>query len=187
MTDKERTHIGKFMSLVLRHEPQAIGAKLDVDGWLPLETLVNGMQKTYPSITVQNIVEIVESSDKKRFQFSESRSHIRAVQGHSVAIEGSTVQLAEAPEYLYHGTAISKVVTIQSEGLKPMSRIHVHLSADRETAIIVGRRHGKPAVFQVNSAVAKSDGVQFFLAENGVWLCNSLPPKYLTLLPCIGT
>jgi putative RNA 2'-phosphotransferase len=182
MNDKQRTQISKFMSLVLRHEPHAIGAELDADGWMPVDVLLNGMRKSHPNLTLDDLIEIVESNEKKRFQLSECRKNIRAVQGHSVAIEGSTVKPELAPEFLYHGTATKSVEAILANGLIPMSRIHVHLSSDIETATKVGSRHGKPVIFQVNSKVAQNEGIQFFQAENGVWLCDALPAKYLTLM-----
>lgn len=183
MTEKELTKVSKFMSLVLRHEPEVIGAKLEEDGWMALSTLHAGLCSRHPEITFADILTVVESSEKKRFQVSDDGANIRAVQGHSVEIEGSTVTKANAPNVLFHGTASKNVDLILANGLKPMSRIHVHLSSDIETATIVGRRHGVPAVFEVDAARAQEDGISFFVAENGVWLCDALSAEYLTLLP----
>ncbi len=68
------------MSQVLRHEPHTIGAMLDADGWMPVETLLNGMRTHHETLILKDIVDIVDSSEIKRFQFSESGNHIRAIQ-----------------------------------------------------------------------------------------------------------
>lgn len=182
MTEQERTRISKFMSLVLRHEPEAIGASLDEDGWLSAQALLSGIRRKHPGFTFEDLAEIVATSEKKRFGFSEDGQLIRAVQGHSVRLDRATVVLSTAPDTLYHGTAAKSVPAILEQGLIPMSRIHVHLSVDLETAVKVGSRHGKPAVFRVNAKAAQVDGIKFFIADNGVWLCDQLDPKYLDLL-----
>lgn len=64
-----------------------------------------------------------------------------------------------------------------------MNRLYVHLSPDRETAIIVGRRHGRPLLLCVNSRQMKEDGYLFYLSVNGVWLTKEVPVKYFTLEP----
>ena len=66
-----------------------------------------------------------------------------------------------------------------AEGLKPKSRLCVHLSKDVETAVTVGKRHGKPFVFKVKSGEMHRNGFDFFLSENGVWLTKAVPVKFL--------
>ena len=56
----------------------------------------------------------------------------------------------------------------------------VHLSADKETAVNVGKRHGKPIVLIINATQMYKDGFTFYLSENGVWLVNAVPPKYIS-------
>ena len=84
------------------------------------------------------------------------------------------------PKVLFHGTSRSVLPVILAEGLRPMGRRHVHLSADRVAALSVGRRHGLPAVLVVDSARMHGDGHQFFRSVNGVWLTNHVPPAYLS-------
>ncbi len=107
-----------------------------------------------------------------------SRYLIRASQGHSIAIElGYTNQ--KPPEILFHGTGEKSVQSILETGLEKRSRQHVHLSNDMETAIKVGQRHGKPFVFSVLAEQMYNEGFQFYLSENGVWLTDHVPQKYL--------
>ena len=124
--------------------------------------------------------EIVRTDNKQRYSFNEDRTKIRANQGHSVPMD---VELKEAapPEILYHGTGERALDPILREGLRPMKRLYVHLSRDYDTAVQVGRRHGKPAVLLVRAGKMREDGYPFFLSANGVWLTKAVPPEYLEL------
>lgn len=86
---------------------------------------------------------------------------------------------AAPPPLLYHGTADRFLTVIQTEGLKPMHRHHVHLSPDIETATCVGARQGKPVILEVRVAALAQDGQPFYLTSNQVWLAESVPPRYL--------
>lgn len=60
-----------------------------------------------------------------------------------------------------------------------MERLYVHLSTDVEIAIKVGKRHGSPYIFRVNTVQMSKDGYDFFQSVNGVWLTKEVPPQYL--------
>ncbi len=90
---------------------------------------------------------------------------------------GYTAQ--QPPEILYHGTGEKSVQSILQTGLEKRERHHVHLSKDIDTAISVGQRHGKPFVFKVLAGEMFNDGYVFFLSDNGVWLTDHVPAKYL--------
>ena len=179
MTEADRRRASKFMSMALRHQPEVIGLNLDVEGYVPVDDLLKGMRRKGFQLQREDLDEIVETNDKKRFSFSKDGTKIRAAQGHSVDLEGSTVQERKPPDVLYHGTAEKTAPLIDDGGLRPMSRIHVHLSLDVETAIKVGSRRGRPVIFKVLAAKAHREGYRFYLAENGVWLTDSLPPDFL--------
>ncbi len=57
----------------------------------------------------------------------------------------------------------------------------MHLSADLVTAQKVGQRHGKVIIFILDTKQMHQDGFQFYCAENGVWLTEQVPIKYLKL------
>lgn len=122
--------------------------------------------------------EVVTTNDKQRFAFSDDGLFIRANQGHSVTVD-LQLEPCEPPEVLYHGTVANALAAIQAEGLMPMSRQHVHLSADRETADRVGSRRGKPTILTVRSGQMWRDGHRFYQSANGVWLTDAVPPAYL--------
>jgi len=178
MTDKEKTRFSKFMSLVLRHNPQKIGINLDDNGWVDTDLLLLGMQKSGYKVTLDELKEIVATNDKQRFKFNDNYTKIRANQGHSVAVDVEMKEVAP-PNILYHGTATRFLSAIQSEGLISKNRLHVHLSSDKETASKVGSRHGKPVILTISAAKMQADGFVFYLSENGVWLVNAVPPKYI--------
>ena len=178
----ENERLGRFISLVLRHKPETIGLKLDKNGWVNCGELINGINRTGKYYINSDILdEIVRTNSKKRYSFSEDGKRIRANQGHSVKVD---VGLKECrpPEFLYHGTAEKSLEAIFREGLKPMGRLYVHLSPDIETAINVGKRHGKPVVLRIDAGEMYLSGdYKFFLSENGVWLAESVPPEYINL------
>ena len=169
--------ISKFMSLILRHKPQAIGIELDEHGWADVEELIAGIGKSHP-FNMEMLEQIVESDNKQRYSFNEDKRFIRANQGHSIPVD---VELEECvpPEYLWHGTGMKYVESIDKEGLIPKSRLYVHISGDRETAYKVGQRHGRPVVYRVLAGKMSADGYTFYRSKNGVWLTKKVPVSYL--------
>ena len=176
------TKISKFLSKHLRHQPQEIGIKLALGGWVEVEELLTACARNQFLITREELEMVVKTSDKKRFSFDDTGTLIRANQGHSVEIDLQLLPI-QPPDILYHGTAEKFVDDIMKTGLHKMSRHHVHLSADITTAKMVGMRHGKPVIFQVNTGKMFIDGYVFYCADNGVWLVDSVPPEYLFQIP----
>ncbi|GLY42608.1 putative RNA 2'-phosphotransferase [Amycolatopsis sp. NBRC 101858] len=173
MNEKELTRISKRLSLHLRHDPAAIGLTLAPDGWVEVDALVRALK-----ITREQLDEVVETNNKRRFAFDETGTRIRASQGHSVPVD---LGLADAtpPEVLFHGTVAKFLDPIFHEGLRPMNRHAVHLSATVDTARKVGARRGKPVVLRVDAAAMTAAGHTFQVSANGVWLTESVPPEYL--------
>jgi putative RNA 2'-phosphotransferase len=178
INEKETTHISKFLSLVLRHQPETIGIQLDENGWANVDDLIEKVNALGVSLNKELLIHVVEKNTKKRFAFDESQGKIRASQGHSIDVElGYKNQ--QPPKFLYHGTGEQNVESIEKSGIEKRDRQHVHLSNDLETAIKVGQRHGKPFVFHVSALDMYNNGYAFFLSENNVWLTDHVPTKYL--------
>ena len=177
-SDKQLTHISKFLSLVLRHQPETIGIQLDKNGWTDVKELIEKANDNGINLDRDTLNHIVATNSKKRFAFNETHDKIRASQGHSIDIELG-YESQKPPEILYHGTSEKSVQSIIDKGLEKQSRQHVHLSSDIETAIKVGQRHGKPFVFKVLAEQMYTDNFQFFISDNGVWLTENVPAKYL--------
>ena len=175
------TRTSRYISLILRHKPETIGITLDEHGWASVDELIAGVSRTHP-LTMESLEEIVRTDEKQRYSFNGDKTLIRANQGHSVPVDVE-LPVAEPPEYLYHGTGQKYVKSIDRTGLVPKGRLYVHLSKDCETAVKVGMRHGVPAVLKVDARSMVRDGAMFYLSENGVWLAERVPVKYLELLP----
>jgi len=169
-------HISKFLSLILRHEPEKYGIKLDEAGWVPVDELLDAVNAYGHRLTLDELQEVVATNDKKRFTLQDG--YIRANQGHSVPID---LQLppAEPPDLLYHGTVPRFLPLIRAKGLLKGERHDVHLSPDRETATKVGQRRGLPHILTVRSRQMHGDGYPFFQSANGVWLTDHVPPQYI--------
>ncbi len=171
----------KFLSLILRHRPEKIGLTLDAQGWASVDELLERLaQRNFP-LDRAGLKQVVAENDKQRFAFNPDRKRIRASQGHSLPVDLG-LPPSTPPDALYHGTATRYRESILREGLLPGNRQHVHLSKDIPTALAVGRRHGRPLVFEVAAARMHADGLLFYLSDNGVWLAAAVPPQYLTLV-----
>lgn len=181
MDEKRKTKVSRFLSLILRHQPEAVGLKLDENGWARVDDLIAACAAHGREFTRAELREVVETNDKKRFAFDETGAKIRASQGHSVEVE-IEFEKQTPPAVLYHGTAERNVGSIFESGLQKMKRHHVHLSADVETARKVGIRYGKPVIFQVDTKAMLENGAEFFVSANGVWLVANVPPQFLRLM-----
>ena len=169
--------ISKYISLILRHKPEAIGITLDEHGWANVEELIAGIAKDN-DFNMEMLEEIVATDKKQRYSFNEDRTFIRANQGHSIPVDVE-LECVAPPEYLWHGTGEKYVASIDEVGLIPKSRLYVHLSGGEETAMKVGKRHGKPVLYRVLSGKMQQDGYAFFRSVNGVWLTKQVPVCYL--------
>ncbi len=175
---KQLVKISKLLSLVLRHNPAKIGVSLDAEGWIDVDTLLRAMQKAGVRIDLELLEQVVEQNDKQRFSFSDDARKIRANQGHSLPVELG-LETLKPPEILFHGTATRFLDSICKQGLLPKGRRQVHLSADEQTAIKVGRRHGNAVVLQVFAGQMQQNGHLFYRSKNGVWLTDTVPPEFL--------
>lgn len=177
--DKNLVKYSKRISKALRHKPESLGLVLDEHGWADVDQLIKSLSNN-GAFSMETLETIVRENDKKRFSFNEDKTKIRANQGHTILVDVELEQ-KEPPEILYHGTGEQYKEVIANEGIKSMNRLYVHLSANIETAVRVGKRHGKPYVFTVRSGQMYRDGYYFLLSVNGVWLTDKVPPQYLEM------
>ena len=178
---KDLKQKSKFLSLVLRHKPEQIGLNMDANGWVYVDELLQKCNRNKFHLDFKTLVEIVETNDKKRFIFSEDQKRIRANQGHTVEVDLEFVATTP-PDSLYHGTVENFIDSIKEKGLNKMKRLHVHLSKDIETALKVGSRRGKPIILKIDASKMAADGFPFYLSANGVWLCDEVPFKYISIV-----
>ncbi|MET7612145.1 RNA 2'-phosphotransferase [Streptomyces seoulensis] len=176
MDDRRTVKVSKYLSKHLRHQPERIGLTLDPAGWVEIDALLAAAAAHGFPVTRAELDHVVAVNDKRRFAVEGGR--IRASQGHTVEV-ALGLPPATPPPYLYHGTVARSLDAIRAEGLRPMDRHDVHLSADRETATRVGARRGRPVVLAVDAGAMHRDGHVFHLSANGVWLTDTVPPHYL--------
>lgn len=164
----------KYISKLLRHDPENL--EMNKNGWVGTEELLNKVD-----INFNQLMKIVKNDNKKRFSLNKDKTKIRANQGHSLDVD---VGLKETipPEFLYHGTKQENLDLILDNGIKKGKRKFVHLSKNIESAEQVGKRHGKPIIFKIFTSEMSKQGYKFYLSENGVWLTNYVPTKFIKKL-----
>jgi putative RNA 2'-phosphotransferase len=178
MTD-HLLHTSKFLSLILRHAPEKIGLALDVQGWADIGQLLAQAAQHGRRLSREQLDEVVARDSKTRYAISDDGLRIRANQGHSLAAVDIALPPATPPAMLFHGTASRFMDAIRAGGLLPGSRNHVHLSSNRETAVAVGGRHGKPVVLTVDAVTMQAQGHVFYVSDNGVWLTDAVPQAFI--------
>ena len=159
-----KKNTSKFISLILRHKPEAIGIALDEHGWANVQELIDGVNRTGAHwLDMETLEEIVQTDEKQRYSFNEDHTLIRANQGHSIQVD---VELEEKtpPDVLWHGTGEKYVKSIDEQGLLP------------------GSRHGRPVIYRIDCKRMSEDGCKFYLSANGVWLTVAVPVQYLEKL-----
>lgn len=174
------TRLSKTVSHALRHQPWLYELEPDPEGWVPVEDLLTALRhrKAWRALEARDIALMVERSDKRRYELRDGR--IRALYGHS--LPGKLARdPAHPPSLLYHGTSPPAAESILVEGLQPMGRQYVHLSADQDTASQVGRRKSPhPVVLTISAGTACEHGVTFYRGNDLVWLADSIPANYIT-------
>lgn len=174
MRDSLKVKVSKYLSYLLRHNPEKL--EMDAHGFIGLNPLLKKVGERFP-VDKNYIFKMVEGSDKKRFEIVGDK--IRAVYGHTIPV---ALKLEEdrTVSTLYHGTTPKAASNILREGLKPMERRWVHLSSTFELAKNVGlRRTDNPVVLKVDVESARKKGVKFYKATEKVYLSSYIKPKYI--------
>lgn len=179
LSEERLKKISKALSFWLRHKPEDIGLNVNSDGWVDVKEL---MEKAKVKILFDfnELKQVVQKNDKKRFSLSEDFCSIRANQGHSIDVKMEFKEVVP-PAFLYHGTPNKSVDIILKDGLRKMNRHHVHLSPDEETAAKVGARRGEFTILKIEAMRMRADGHKIYISENGVYLLDEVPAKYISL------
>lgn len=175
---KDIVNLGKQLAFLLRHDQEALErGDIDRNGWRQVSELCD-----HQGYTREVLEEIVATNEKRRYEYNEDHTKIRARQGHSIKVDVGLREV-EPPKFLYHGTSSRVSSLIMREGIKKMSRQHVHLSEDIETARMVAMRHVHDedwmVIYIIDTEKMLSDGLKFFKSNNGVWLTDYVDPKYI--------
>ena len=103
--DNDQVRTSKFLSLILRHKPEEAGLTLDDSGWCSVDELLRGCAAGGYKVSREELNTFVAENDKKRFEFSDDGTRVRASQGHSIEVNLQYMP-KQPPADLYHGTAI---------------------------------------------------------------------------------
>lgn len=178
--EEKLVQLSRTMSYALRHNPQQYGLTLDNDGWVSVADLLHALSSQHNSwqhLSEADFAAVIAQSEKQRFEMRDDR--IRAFYGHSVPVQAAK-KPETPPAVLYHGTTPQAARTIRIEGLKPMKRQYVHLSADEATARQVAlRRTQQPVILKIETARAIQQGINFYLGNDMVWLADFIPPDVI--------
>lgn len=171
--------LSKAASHALRHEPWLYELELDGEGWTSVDALAKALSHDprWRALSRAQLETMVQRAPKRRHEIDGSR--IRALYGHSVP--GRIAKTPGVPPtVLFHGTAVGSVPAILAEGLRPMQRQYVHLSADRDIAYSVGRRKSAAvAVLVIRAIEAHAHGARFWLGNQMVWLADCIPAAFI--------
>ncbi|MEY7851932.1 RNA 2'-phosphotransferase [Natrarchaeobius sp. A-rgal3] len=188
LSSDRRRRLSKFTSGALRHFPDDAGLELDERGWTGYDDLVSAIDRTYDWASARHLEAVIETDPKGRFEWTgngadgetERNDRVRAAYGHSVDVSLEPTD-APVPDELYHGTDSGNLESIRTEGLRPMSRQHVHLSASPEAAREVGRRHASDTVvLVVDAARMLADGHRITKRGRETYTTDAVPPTSLS-------
>ena len=181
MPTRNLTRLSKTISHALRHAPWLYELELDEEGWTAVADLLDGLRRhrhAWRELDEGDLQAVIDRPGKKRFEMRDGQ--IRALYGNSLTSKIAK-EPAVPPVVLYHGTSPAAAESIQRDGLQPMRRQYVHLSADEETAREVGLRRGsEPVILVVRAGEAHAAGVAFYRGNDLIWLADPIPPSFIS-------
>jgi 2'-phosphotransferase len=182
----------KYLSYLLRHGAEKSNLDISSSGFVSVNQIIRLPQSRNYKLDEESIRKIVETNDKKRFELCRSENGellIRACQGHSIRNLDETQMMTEiinANEYpiIVHGTYTKNWERIKIDGLKTMTRNHVHFAVGypQDKQVISGMRSSCDLFIEIDMHKAIQDGIKFYLSANKVVLSsginNVISPKY---------
>lgn len=175
--------LSRVLSHALRHEPWLYELELDDEGWAPLVAVLGALRehrKEWRDLSRMDVERMVASSANRRHEIRGGR--IRALYGHSVTGKLRR-EPATPPTILFHGTSSDAATAILHDGLKPIARQYVHLSADAATGRQVGRRKSRaPVLLVVEARAAQESGMAFYAGNDKVWLADVISARFIRVV-----
>lgn len=171
--------LSKTLSWLLRHGGAKEGLRFSAEGYIALNSVL--LHKSLRKWNEEDIKRCVKACSKQRFSLRTDalgQLEIRANQGHSIPEvnnSGLTPINVETATFanVIHGTYYNSWAIIKNEGLKRMTRNHIHFSQGLPTdkTVISGMRSDCQVLIYIDLKKAILDGLVFYLSENGVILC----------------
>lgn len=193
ISNSKNTKISKLLALLLRHQADQFGLKIDSRGFVVLDELLKSKPIKDLKVGKDQIYEIVEKDTKGRYEITESPvPMIRAVQGHSMtAVKDEDIldpiEMSDIFRYpvVVHGTYYEAWEFIKTSGLNKMSRNCIHFSVGfkKDEHVKSGMRNDCQILVEINAVQAlHSEEMKFFISKNKVVLTPGtngvLPTKY---------
>ncbi|GAA5825568.1 hypothetical protein JCM11251_000288 [Rhodosporidiobolus azoricus] len=192
-TDDPDTRWSKTLSYILRHGAAKEGLKLRPDGFVRVEDLMK--RPKLKGCDMETLERIVRDNAKQRFSLQKEASGanggeelwIRANQGHSVKVEAlelKPVEKAEDVPVMVHGTYFRLWPAIGKEGLKVMTRNHIHcaIGLAGEEGVTSGMRNNCDLFIYLDVPLLLADAIPIYTSTNNVVLTAGIdgvvPPKY---------
>ena len=179
MDERRRERLSKLLSLILRHKPDQFSISLDERGYARIDDIVEAAREKFDELTRDEILEITNGAEKRRFEVEEDR--IRARYGHSFPIDLGLSPI-DPPEFLYYATVPARASVITSGGLNPSDRQYVHLSLSEDIAAQVARNQTDfPVVFRIKAQEATESGIDFY-DRSPVILTTGVPFEFIDVM-----
>jgi 2'-phosphotransferase len=193
------TQLSHSLSWGLRHKALELGWTMTRDGYVPVDEIL-AHSKFHGRYNVDDIRQVVAQCTKQRYKLAElpysevyqsqpsgmdSAAEndrvlcIRANQGHSIALvdpelllDRLTPQEIMALPMMVHGTNLEAWSSIQTQGLKRMTRNHIHFAKGlpNESGVISGMRRTCQVYIYVDTKRCATDGIAVYQSDNGVLL-----------------
>jgi putative RNA 2'-phosphotransferase len=183
MDSRQRKRLSKYLSLVLRHRPEAAGVALDARGCCPIDELAAAATRAlrFP-VDRAAIEELARPAPGEKIRFEVEGDLVRAGHGHSLPVNG--YRRVEVSATLYHATVRAALPAIRRDGLRAMQRQKVHLSYDRAITLEAARRRAPDTVLiEVDLHAAAAAGVCFYeSADPRIVLADDIPAACLHIL-----
>ncbi|GAA6027521.1 hypothetical protein JCM8097_007903 [Rhodosporidiobolus ruineniae] len=192
-TDDPDTRWSKTLSYILRHGAQKEGLKLRPDGFVRVDDLMK--RPKLKGCDTETLERIVRDNAKQRFSLRPEPTGengaeelwIRANQGHSVKVEAlelKPVEKAEEVPVVVHGSYFRLWPAIEKEGLKVMTRNHIHcaIGLAGEESVISGMRTNCDLFIYLDVPALLADSIPIYTSTNNVVLTAGVDgvvaPKY---------
>lgn len=75
----ERLRLAKFLTLILRDDPGAIGLRLDSEGWADVQNLLTRTNRYDIKLTRENLTEVMNDPENHHFEWDQPGGRIRWV------------------------------------------------------------------------------------------------------------
>lgn len=170
--------LGRGMPYALRHVPQRYGLESDREGWTTVAALVDALgENPRWARTCRHRTYGWPARQKA------TRSTGNGFVPHAAMLCGG---VSRKPRRLRRAFPVTERRAAQCRQSPPRAqadgRHYAHLSADAETALLVGAgRDREPALFEVDARAAARSGTRFCCAPGGIWLSEPSAPEFLRL------